>query len=110
MQKHQGSSHRFIHQVLKNGKDLSQWYYEYAMHAAKQYRQETSPDIDNGTGVASAGDFTGHLSTLVSSLGTCSILAQPAQPLIIEILTVTLYFLTICLIIIDGESYTNFGA
>ncbi|KAL8937892.1 MAG: hypothetical protein Q9216_004198, partial [Gyalolechia sp. 2 TL-2023] len=33
LQKHQKSSHVFIHQALKNGKELSQWYREYALHA-----------------------------------------------------------------------------
>ena len=69
LQKHQGSSHRFIHQVFKNNKDLSQKYYDYAVHAARQYRQETERAIDDeSTGTAAAGDFTPHLETLVSDL------------------------------------------
>ena len=69
LQRHQGSSHRFIHQVLKNSKDLSQQYYDYAVHAARQYRQETERAIDDeSTGTAAAGDFTPHLETLFSNL------------------------------------------
>ena len=69
LQKHQGSSHRFIHQVLKNNKDLSQRYYDYAVHAARQYRQETERAIDDeSTGTAAAGDFTPHLESLFSKL------------------------------------------
>lgn len=69
LQKHQGSSHRFIHQVLKNNKDLAQKYYDYAVHAARQYRQETERAIDDeSTGIAAAGDFTPHLETLFSHL------------------------------------------
>ena len=69
LHKHQGSSHRFIHQVLKNGKELSQWYHEYAVHASKQYRQESATSGNHGkTGSASAGDFTAHLEMLVSAL------------------------------------------
>ena len=69
LQKHQESSHRFIHQVLKNNKDLSQRYYDYAVHAAKQYRQETERAIDDeSTGTAAAGDFTPHLESLFSNL------------------------------------------
>lgn len=69
LQKHQGSSHRFIHQVLKNGKELSQWYHDYAVHAAKQYKQETERKVDTGdTGSAAAGDFTLHLESLMSTL------------------------------------------
>ena len=69
LQKHQGSSHRFIHQVLKNNKDLSQKYYDYAVHAAKQYRQATERAIDDeSTGTAAAGDFTTHIESLWSKL------------------------------------------
>lgn len=69
LQKHQSSSHRFIHQILKNNKDLSQKYYDYAVHAARQYRQETERAIDDeSTGTAAAGDFTPHLETLCSNL------------------------------------------
>ena len=69
LQKHQGSSHRFIHQVLKNNKDLARQYYNYAVHAARQYRQETVRAIDDeSTGTAAAGDFTPHLETLFSNL------------------------------------------
>ena len=69
LQKHQGSSHRFIHQVLKNNTDLSQKYHDYAAHAARQYRQETERAIDDAsTGTAAAGDFTPHLDLLVANL------------------------------------------
>ncbi len=70
LQKHQGSSHRFIHQVLKNGKDLSEWYHDYAAHAAKQYQQKSSLNVDDkeGVGAAAAGDFTPRLQTLLSTL------------------------------------------
>ena len=69
LQKHQGSSHRFIHQVLKNNKGLSQRYYDYAVHAARQYRQETQRTIDDeSTGTAAAGDFTAYLESLFSNL------------------------------------------
>ena len=69
LDKHQGSSHRFIHQVLKNGKDLSKWYREYAEHAAKQYKQETfhSRPEDHPTNKA-AGDFTPQLESLFGTL------------------------------------------
>ena len=69
LQKHQGSSHKFIHQVLKNDKELSQRYHEYAAHAAKQYKQETELEIENEEiGMAAAGDMTQRLSDLLSSL------------------------------------------
>ena len=69
LQNHQGSSHRFIHQVLKNDKTISQWYYDYASHAAKQYKQSTDLKLSNSeTGIAAAGDFTQHLNDLISNL------------------------------------------
>lgn len=69
LKKHQGSSHRFIHQVFKNGKELSQWYLDYAKHAAIQYRQnrDDSPSASED-GIAAAGDLTQDLSKLISAL------------------------------------------
>lgn len=67
--KHQGSSHRFIHQVVKNGKDLKHWYHEYAAHAAKQYRQEKAGELEEKRpSGAAAGDFTPSLQKLVAEL------------------------------------------
>ena len=67
LQKHQGSSHVFIHQALKNGKELSSWYHEYAIHAIGQYKQKSNLKESTAGGTA-AGDFTPCLNTLVSSL------------------------------------------
>ena len=72
LKKHQGSSHRFIHQALKNGKELSEWYLGYAKHAAEQYRQKNNdvqPLKDSPEdGDAGAGDLTKQLSDLCSAL------------------------------------------
>ncbi|KAL8752722.1 MAG: hypothetical protein Q9199_005538 [Rusavskia elegans] len=67
LEKHQKSSHVFIHQALKNGKELSQWYHEYASHAIEQYKQTQFKDkvADGGT---AAGDLTHCLNKLVSKL------------------------------------------
>ena len=64
LKKHQGSSHRFIHQVLKNGKELNEWYLDYAKHAAAQYRQKNPSSIT----LAGAGNLTEALEQLVSVL------------------------------------------
>lgn len=69
LKKHQGSSHRFIHQALKNGKELTQWYHAYVKHAAVQYRQNT----ENAPAplehvVAAAGDLTPELQDMMSKL------------------------------------------
>lgn len=68
LKKHQGSSHRFIHQALKNGKELTQWYRGYAKHAAAQYRQKSGDIPVTKIGVAAAGDLTPALEDLVSKL------------------------------------------
>ncbi|KAL9581692.1 MAG: hypothetical protein Q9203_005795 [Teloschistes exilis] len=84
LQKHAKSSHVFIHQALKNGKELSEWYHEYAIHAISQYKQQqqqqqqqqqdpqTNPEPESGeedTKTASAaGDFTPFLTSLLSSI------------------------------------------
>lgn len=67
LEKHQKSSHVFIHQALKNGKELSQWYHEYASHAIEQYKQTQVKDkaADGGT---AAGDLTHCLNELMSKL------------------------------------------
>ena len=79
LQKHQGSSHRFIHQVLKNNKDLFQKYYDYTVHAARQYRQEHERAIDDeSTGTAAAGDLTPHLGELFANL------SEPEKAKVVE--------------------------
>ena len=72
LKKHQGSSHRFVHQALKNGKELSQWYLGYAKHAAEQSRQKNnnveSLNDSPGDGSAGAGDLSKQLSDLCTAL------------------------------------------
>ncbi|KAL8998627.1 MAG: hypothetical protein Q9169_002378 [Polycauliona sp. 2 TL-2023] len=65
LEKHQKSSHVFIHQALKNGKELSQWYHDYALHAIEQYKQTQVNDHADGT---AAGDLTSCLNDLISKL------------------------------------------
>ncbi|KAL8667880.1 MAG: hypothetical protein Q9202_000345 [Teloschistes flavicans] len=75
LQNHAKSSHVFIHQALKNGKELSEWYHEYAIHAISQYKQQQSQQTNSQTEhggdtktAAAAGDFTSALISLISSL------------------------------------------
>lgn len=69
LKKHQGSSHRFINQALKNSKELKEWYLPYVKHAAAQYRQKTDGHpAPSDNGVAAAGDMTPELDTLVANL------------------------------------------
>ncbi|KAL8721913.1 MAG: hypothetical protein Q9225_001509 [Loekoesia sp. 1 TL-2023] len=68
LQKHQGSSHVFIHQGLKNGKELSQWYREYASHAIEQYKSQNSNNNRSTPDGTAAGDFTPRLNNLIATL------------------------------------------
>lgn len=69
LKKHQGSSHRFIHQALKNGKELTEWYRGYTDHAASQYRQKTDKaPAPSQEGVAAAGDLTPQMEKIISKL------------------------------------------
>ena len=69
LDKHQSSSHRFIHQALKNGRQLSKWYREYAEHAARQYKQaHAQAKMKADPTETAAGDFTEHLETLFAAL------------------------------------------
>lgn len=71
LKKHQGSSHRFLHQAVKNGKELREWYCGYAKHAAAQYQQKTdNPSTLTEDGVAGAGDLTPDLQDIASKLST----------------------------------------
>ena len=69
LRRHQASSHRFLHQVAANGKELSQWYKEYTQKAAAQFRRHDSND-ETGQNAEGAGMLTEELSKLVSELST----------------------------------------
>jgi hypothetical protein len=44
--RHVASSHRFLHQVAKNGKEVTQWFKDYAHTASANFKQEhASPTI-----------------------------------------------------------------
>jgi len=64
---HQNASHKFLHQVSKNGKEVTQWFKDYCLAAASQFR---TPDP------ASAG-LDKALTTSLSS--AFSALQQPQQ-------------------------------
>ena len=68
LKKHQGSSHRFIHQALKNGKELRQWYFEYAEHAAAQYRRKGSNLSAMKNANTAAGDLTPDIQEIFGRL------------------------------------------
>lgn len=67
LRRHQASSHRFLHQVTKNGKELSQWYKDYTKNAVAQFRQHESMN-NEGQELGGAGTLTTALSQLVRAL------------------------------------------
>jgi hypothetical protein len=65
LKKHQYSCHKFVHQVCKNGKELTSWYLEWAKQAASHFRRDT-PYSDSK--VKDAGNLTQPLNDLFSKL------------------------------------------
>lgn len=63
LRKHQASVHRFIHQICKNGPDLSKWYRDYAKAAASSFRC-----TDRAANYGGAGKVTSALSEAFSNL------------------------------------------
>ena len=68
LKKHQGSSHRFIHQALKNGEELRKWYFDYAEHAAAQYRRNGNNTSAGENANTAAGDLTLDIQKMFSNL------------------------------------------
>lgn len=45
LKKHQGSCHRFLHQIAKNGPEVTEWFRQYALKFISQFQRATdSPD------------------------------------------------------------------
>jgi len=73
LRKHQYSSHKFIHQLCKNGKEVVHWYLDWAKQAASQFRRETPRPKDDQNDKESprdAGDLTTPLNTAFKALPT----------------------------------------
>jgi len=67
--KHQGASHRFIHQCAKNGPEVTSWFHEYAKHAAAQFKRPANASKSDPTSSSSgAGSLTEPLQKLFASL------------------------------------------
>jgi Domain of unknown function in PX-proteins (DUF3818) len=65
LKKHQYSCHKFIHQVCKNGKELTGWYLEWAKQAASHFRRHTD---HSDARIRDAGDLTEPLNDLFERL------------------------------------------
>ena len=82
LRKHQYSSHKFIHQLCKNGKEVTQWYLDWAKAAAAQFQRSSTFEDANESQVADntaqnatddstardAGDLTEPLGRLFKDL------------------------------------------
>ena len=69
LEKHQGSSHRFIHQVAKNGKDITEEYRKYTQQVAGLFRTTKLEDGSSSESAGlGAGALTGALNELVAAL------------------------------------------
>ncbi|KAE9990682.1 hypothetical protein EG327_001077 [Venturia inaequalis] len=71
LRKHQGSSHRFLHQVAKNSKELTKKYRDYAESAVSQFKADSTEkgDSTDPAGMHSgAGAMTPELQKLFSEL------------------------------------------
>ncbi|KAE9370727.1 hypothetical protein N431DRAFT_412376 [Stipitochalara longipes BDJ] len=67
LKKHQYSCHKFLHQVCKNGKELTGWYLDWAKQAASHFRRRTN---QSDAKVRDAGDLTQPLNDLFSKLSS----------------------------------------
>lgn len=63
LKKHQGSCHKFINQLCKNGKEVTKWYLDWCHAAAAQFRRKE--DVKKNEG---AGDLTQPLNEIFSSI------------------------------------------
>lgn len=69
LRKHIPSSHKFIHQLTKNAPDLTNQYLDFAKDCAAEFRvHNTSKSTSESGDGAGAGDMTGPLHSLFSSL------------------------------------------
>lgn len=66
LRKHQYSSHTFIHQLCKNGPEVTSWYLAWAKTAAWQFRREVETKDEAALGAA--GDLTEPLQHIFSQL------------------------------------------
>lgn len=65
LRKHQGASHKFLHQAVKNDKSLADKWVNYAKDAVAQFRRLESSKEEKESG---AGDMTSSLQQMFSKL------------------------------------------
>ncbi|KAL9094608.1 MAG: hypothetical protein Q9165_003167 [Trypethelium subeluteriae] len=67
IKKHIKSTHKFLHQVAKNGPEITKWFHEYARAAASQFHI-SSPNPTHDTHHPAAGSMTATLQSLMTRL------------------------------------------
>lgn len=71
LRKHQYATHKFIHQLCKNGKEVVHWYLDWAKRAASQFRRKSTKSADQKDKEADsrdAGNLTKSLNDLFEAL------------------------------------------
>jgi len=71
LKKHQGASHRFVHQCAKNGPEVTSWFHEYTKVAVSNFRRppdSAKSGSDSTSSSSGAGTLTEPLQKLFSSL------------------------------------------
>lgn len=68
LHKHQKSVHKFIHQICKNGPELSEWYSEYAKAVAQEFRNRSGQSGKDDSADGGAGRLSSSLSSALSKL------------------------------------------
>jgi hypothetical protein len=71
LRRHQQSLHRFLHQMAKNGGEVTEQYKTYVKAASAQFRS-ANPQVDNKVGPAhgSAGDMKVQLNKIFAALSS----------------------------------------
>ncbi|KAH7117588.1 PX-associated-domain-containing protein [Dendryphion nanum] len=70
LRKHMPSSHKFLHQICKNAPELANQYLTFAKSCATEFRVHDSSTPSSDVGEAAAGNMTGPLHSIFSSLSS----------------------------------------
>ena len=69
LHRHQSSTHKFLHQVAKNGKEVTAWWKEYVHMAARQFRNNEKPPPSDA-GVSDRMAMGGMRDTMISAFSS----------------------------------------
>lgn len=72
LKKHQSSSHRFLHQVINNGPEISSWFRDYMLQITSNFRRKdtsgSNPSSTMNDEQVNAGDLTSSLNELFQTV------------------------------------------